>query len=97
VFWYIYQSKDIYSTQEEVSISCFSRSPKVFRKLFSKYQSQYLKHVYSKTSVFEYWDNNWKRSIVKDIKPISTVILAEKVKKELLKDIREFLDPGARR
>jgi mitochondrial chaperone BCS1 len=34
---------------------------------------------------------------VRDIRPISTVILGEKVKGELLKDIREFLDPGAQR
>jgi chaperone BCS1 len=34
---------------------------------------------------------------VRDIRPISTVILGEKVKGELLNDIREFLNPGARR
>jgi hypothetical protein len=32
---------------------------------------------------------------VRDIRPILTVILGEKVKEELLKDIREFFDPEA--
>jgi mitochondrial chaperone BCS1 len=35
--------------------------------------------------------------MVRDIRPISTVFLNEKVKGELLKDIGDFLDPRARR
>jgi chaperone BCS1 len=97
VFRRVRQSQDKHSTQEEVSISCFGRSPKVLRELLSECHSQYLKLIQDKTSVFEHRDGDWKRSIVRDIRPISTVILGKKVKGELLKDIREFLDPGARR
>jgi chaperone BCS1 len=97
VFQRVRQSQDVHSAQEEVSISCFGGSPKVLRELLSECQSQYLKLVQGKTSIFEHRDRGWKRSIVRDIRPISTVILGEKVKGELLKDIREFLDPGARR
>ncbi|KAH8683208.1 P-loop containing nucleoside triphosphate hydrolase protein [Tricladium varicosporioides] len=41
-------------------------------------------------------DNTWKRFIVSDIRSISTVILNESTKRELLKDIRDFLDHTAR-
>jgi hypothetical protein len=34
---------------------------------------------------------------VRDIRHISTVVLGEEVKRYLLKDIEDFLDPGAQR
>ena len=85
VFRRVRQSKELHSAQEEVSISCFGGSPKVLRELLSECRSQYLKLAQNKTSVFEHRDDTWKRSIVRDIRPISTVILSEKMKRELLK------------
>jgi mitochondrial chaperone BCS1 len=83
--------------QEEVSISCFGRSPKVLKELLSECRSQYLKLVQNKTSVFEHRFNSWKRSKTRDIRQMSTVILDQKVKDDLREDIRDFLDPSARR
>jgi mitochondrial chaperone BCS1 len=63
LFWYnghllvfrrVRQSKEVHSAQEEVSISCFGGSPKVLRELLSECQSQYLKLVQGKTSIFEH-------------------------------------------
>ncbi len=47
--------------------------------------------------MFEQQDDKWKRSTVRDIRHISTVVPGEKVKRHLLKDIGDFLDAGAQR
>jgi hypothetical protein len=49
------------------------------------------------TSVFEHRNDDWKRTTARDIRKFETVILNEKVKKGLLKDIKNFLDPRSRK
>ncbi|KAF8540210.1 P-loop containing nucleoside triphosphate hydrolase protein [Trichophaea hybrida] len=63
-----------FSSREEVSISCFGRSPQILRELLSECCTE---------------------SAVSKIRRISTVILDESKKRELLEDIREFLDPAS--
>jgi chaperone BCS1 len=95
VFRREYRSGEI-TGREEVSISCFSRSPQILRELLSECCIEYSKLVQDKTSLYEHEDGTWERSIVSDIRPISTVILNESGKRELLKDIGDFLNQTAR-
>jgi chaperone BCS1 len=50
----------------------------------------------AKTSVFDHMGDRWLEPMVKDVRPISTVILDERIKRPLLQDVRDFLDPTAR-
>ncbi|KAJ0298560.1 hypothetical protein Brms1b_013355 [Colletotrichum noveboracense] len=56
----------------------------------------YLRLSKGKTSIFEHHNNGWKRTITRDVRPIETVIMNERIKQMLLKDICSFLDPAAR-
>ena len=91
VFWHEYQSREI-TSQEEVSVSCFSKSPQILRELLSKCCIKYSKLVQDKTSLYKHKDSTQERSIVLDIRPILTVILDKSRKRELLKDIKDFFD-----
>lgn len=90
-----YQAGD-YSSREEVSISYFGRSPQILKQLVSKCRAEYAKLVQGKTCLYEpHQDGTWRRSAVSKIRRTSTVILNESRKRELLEDIREFLDPAS--
>jgi mitochondrial chaperone BCS1 len=83
--------------EEQISVSCMGRSPQILKELFSECRTEYLKLVQNKTSVFEHRSDDWKRTRARDIRKFETVILNEKVKKGLLKDIKNFLDPRSRK
>jgi chaperone BCS1 len=87
-----YQAGD-FSNREEVSISCLGRSPQILKELLSECRTEYTKLVQGKTCLYKHQDGIWARSVVSDIRPISTVVLNENKKSELLKDIGDFLDP----
>lgn len=82
--------------KEEISVSCIGRSPKILRELFSECRMEYLKLIQNKTSIFEHGDCGWEKTDTIDIRPLDTVIIDEKKKTELLKDIKDFLDPQTR-
>ncbi|CZR67190.1 related to BCS1 protein precursor [Phialocephala subalpina] len=86
-----------FNSREEVSVSCFSRSPRILKELLNECCMEYSKFVHDKTSLYEHRDGTWVRSIVSDVRSISTVILNESKKRELLKDIEDFLDEKTRR
>ncbi|KAH6675906.1 BCS1 N terminal-domain-containing protein [Halenospora varia] len=85
-----------FNSREVVSVSCFSRSPQILKELLTECCAEYSKLVQGKTSLYEHRDGAWERSIASDIRSISTVILNEGTKRELLKDIGDFLDHSAR-
>jgi mitochondrial chaperone BCS1 len=86
-----------FTSREEVSISCFSRSLQIIKELLTEYCIEYSKLAQDKTSLYRHKDDTWTRSITTDIRPISTVILDESRKEDLLKDIGDFLDQTARK
>jgi chaperone BCS1 len=92
VFRRQYQAGD-FSSREDVSISCLGRSPQILKELLSECRTEYAKLVQGKTCLYEHQDGTWARSRVSDIRRISTVILDENKKRELLEDISDFLDP----
>jgi chaperone BCS1 len=94
VFWH-HQAGDI-GSREEVSISCFGRSLQILKELLNECCTKYAKLVQGKTCLYEpHQDSTWIRSLVLKIRHTLTVILDESKKRELLEDIREFLDPAS--
>jgi chaperone BCS1 len=96
VFRRQYQAGD-FSSREEVSISCFGRSPQILRELVSECNTEYANLVRDKTCLYEHQDGRWTRSAVVNRKRIETVVLNESEKGKLLKDITDFLDQASQR
>jgi chaperone BCS1 len=94
VFRRQYQAGE-FSSREEVSISCFGRSPQILRELLSECRTEYTKLVQGKTCLYEHEDGKWIRSAVSKIRRTWTVILDEGRKRGLLQDIKEFLHPAS--
>jgi chaperone BCS1 len=63
------------------------------KEFFSECRAKYLKLVKNKTTVFKHQNGDWKKTRAIDIRPLDTVILDEKIKTALLKDVQAFLDP----
>ncbi|KAK2005930.1 mitochondrial chaperone bcs1 [Colletotrichum eremochloae] len=103
-FWYRGRRLTLRCTQDKaslfprntMSISCIGISSRILRDLMEECRVEYLRHSENKTSIFEQYNNGWKRTTTRDLRPIDTVIMNEQLKETLLKDIRTFLDPKAR-
>lgn len=91
------------SEREEISIACFGRNPRVLKELLLDARQQYIKKDECKTLIYRgASDSNgggpsWQRCMTRSSRPMSTVILNEKVKKDLLEDVTDYLDPATRR
>ncbi len=91
------------SEREEVSISCFGRNPWVLKELLLEARTAYLKKDEAKTLIYRgttrsgSTDPTWQRCMSRTSRPFSTVILNEKVKKELIDDVTDYLNPATRR
>ena len=66
-----------------VTVSCFG-SPTILKQFFDDCRGVYLKLTKNKTTIFEHRSSKWKRANLKSIRPISTVVMNEEVKKKLL-------------
>ncbi|CAM1503416.1 Fc.00g081920.m01.CDS01 [Cosmosporella sp. VM-42] len=90
--------KDVgYRKEEEISVSCFGRSPKILKELLSECRHDYLRLIEKKTSCFENRNGDWKRTSTRDVRPLETVILNKEVKESILEDIESFLNPDSRK
>ncbi|KAF4443517.1 mitochondrial chaperone BCS1 [Fusarium austroafricanum] len=91
------------SEREELSISCFGRNPRIIKELLIDAREQYLKKDEKKTIIYRGsmgtngGDPTWQRCMSRASRPISTVILNEKVKKDLIADVEDYLNPNTRR
>ncbi|KAK1973320.1 LOW QUALITY PROTEIN: mitochondrial chaperone bcs1 [Colletotrichum cereale] len=102
-FWYQGHCLTLRCTQDKASLfprntmtfSCVERSSQVLRDLIEECRVKYLKYSENKTSIFENYNNGWKRTTTRDLRPINTVIMNEQLKQTLLKDVRSFLNPKA--
>ncbi|KAL8357576.1 hypothetical protein RB598_002402 [Gaeumannomyces tritici] len=89
--------------KEEISISCFGRNPAVLKELLIEARDLYLKRDEQKTSIYRGTtkgasaEPSWQRCMARTSRPFSTVILNEKVKKDLIDDVTDYLDPATRR
>ncbi|OBS19817.1 hypothetical protein FPOA_11542 [Fusarium poae] len=90
------------STNEELSISCFGRNPRIIKELLLEAQEQYLKKDEQQTAIYRGSlspgsDPTWQRCMARASRPISTVILDEKTKTDLIDDVDDYLNPNTRR
>ncbi|CZS74670.1 unnamed protein product [Fusarium graminearum] len=97
------RSPFISSSSEELSISCFGRNPRIIKELLLDAQEQYIKKDEQQTVIYRGslgsngGDPTWQRCLSRASRPISTVILDEKTKSELIEDVTDYLNPNTRR
>ncbi|TQV90743.1 mitochondrial chaperone bcs1 [Cordyceps javanica] len=94
-----YQTETVVNTlcrKEIVSITCVGRSGDVLRELLEQCRSEYLQNNEGKITIFENRDDSWKKRAAKQIRPLSTVMLAKHQKEALINDVREFVNPETR-
>ncbi|KAI9151924.1 putative mitochondrial chaperone BCS1-B [Paramyrothecium foliicola] len=93
----------VVSEREELSIKCFGRNPAVIKKLLLEARDQYLAKDDKKTLIYRgafsslNGDPSWQRCMARSSRPFSTVILNDKVKKDLVDDVTDYLNPETRR
>ena len=91
------------SEREEISVSCFGRNPWILKELLMEARSQYIKRDERKTVIYRgstksgSTEPSWQRCMARTARPLSTVILNEKVKKDLIEDVSDYLNPATRR
>lgn len=77
---------------EEISISSIGTSPKILMDLLGECREQYLKLIQRKVPVFQQEGGEWKRTGLRPARDICTVIMDDAVKKDVLEDMKQFLD-----
>lgn len=77
---------------EEISISSIGTSPKILMGLLGECREQYLKLIQRKVPVFQPEAGEWKRTGLRHARHISTVLMDEEMKKDVLEDMKQFLD-----
>ncbi|KUI69495.1 putative mitochondrial chaperone BCS1-B [Cytospora mali] len=91
------------SEREEISISCFGRDPGVLKELLLEARAQFIQRDEHKTLIYRGtvaaggYCPSWQRCLARASRPFSTVILNDKVKQDLIDDVRDYLDPATRR
>lgn len=94
---------DFASEKEEISIQCFGRNPWILKELINEARECYIKRDEHKTLIYrgalrgQNQEPSWQRCMSRNSRPFSTVILNEKVKKDLIDDVTDYLNPATRR
>jgi chaperone BCS1 len=97
------QSTLIVSEREELSIKCFGRNPAIIKQLLLEARDHYMAKDDKKTLIYRGASSNvggdptWQRCMARSSRPFSTVILNDKVKKDLIDDVTDYLNPETRR
>lgn len=90
------------SEREEISISCFGRSPWILKQLLLEARAEYLQKDTKKTMIYRggtragSTEPAWQRCMARTSRPFSTVILNEAKKQELIADVADYLSPATR-
>jgi len=91
------------SESEEISLSCFGRSPWILKELLLEAKVGYMARdskktlIYRGTSKSGTTEPTWQRCLARNSRPFSTVILDEKRKQEFIDDVADYLNPATRR
>ncbi|KAK8092672.1 mitochondrial chaperone bcs1 [Apiospora kogelbergensis] len=92
LLWLRSMEKDMgFHSQEVITISCLSRSPAIVKRLLEDCRKAYLKANEGKTSIFEDNDGHWRRKEAKRIRQLSTIIMDEETKTNLMRDAETFV------
>lgn len=91
------------SEREEISLCCFGRDPWILKELLLEARQQYIEKDEQKTLIYRgttksgSTDPQWQRCLARAQRPFSTVILNEKVKRDLIDDVSDYLSPTTQR
>ncbi|KXL49183.1 hypothetical protein M433DRAFT_548230 [Acidomyces richmondensis BFW] len=83
---------DVKEHREDLRISSIGLNANVLKSLIEECREKYIKDTQRKVSVFEHREGEWKKARLRPVRPISTVIMDNEVKDDILKDVDEFLD-----
>ncbi|KAJ9137650.1 hypothetical protein NKR23_g8937 [Pleurostoma richardsiae] len=96
LFWFRSTEKEVgFRMEEVVWVSCLGCQA-VLRQFFNDRRKEYLQLTQNKISIFENQDGKWRRTKASGIRRLSTMIMDEKEKQELITDVGNFLSPDAR-
>ena len=82
---------------EEISITCAGRSSRILEDFMHECRDEYMRTVNNKTTIFENCGQLWTKAAAKKKRPLSTVILSEKLKQRLIADVKDFVDEDTRK
>lgn len=87
------------SEREELSLRCFGRSPRILKELLLEARQIHMRKDERKTLIYRgnLTETYWQRCMSRLNRPFSTVILNERVKKDLLEDVTDYLDANTRK
>jgi chaperone BCS1 len=83
---------DVKEHREDLRISSISLNANILKILIEECREKYIKNTQRKVSVFENREGEWKKARLRPVRPISTVIIDNEVKDNILRDVDEFLD-----
>lgn len=96
LFWFCSIEKEVgFHMDEVVWVSCLGCQA-VLRQFFDDRRKEYLQLTQNKILIFEHQDGKWRRMKASGIRRLSTVVINEKEKQELITDIGNFLSLDAR-
>ncbi|CAG9953437.1 unnamed protein product [Clonostachys rosea f. rosea IK726] len=103
-FWYgryllSYKTTQVdvgFHKEEQISITCVGRSSQILKCLMEDCRREYLDGLKNKTTIYSHRENHWKKEKAVDARPLTTVILDEEQKGQLINDINKFLDPDTK-
>lgn len=86
---------------EPLIVMCLGRSVEPIKRFLNACRNFAEKeresYVTVRASKSQYGDESWETTILRPIRPLETIHFDEKVKAELVADIRNYLDPATRR
>ena len=83
---------DIKEHREDLCISSSGLNANILKSLIEECREKYLKDTQRKVSIFKNREGEWKKARLRPVRPISTVIMDNELKNDILRDVDEFLD-----
>lgn len=78
--------------REDIYISSIGLYPNILKELVEECRESYLNKIDKKITVFEHREGDWKKTRLRPVRPISTVIMDKQVQNDLLRDVKDFLN-----
>ncbi|KAJ3494996.1 hypothetical protein NLG97_g3710 [Lecanicillium saksenae] len=92
LFYRSYTTSTAFRDEEHIIIKCLGRSGKILDVFIKECRQEYIRQNQNTTAVFEPCGGYWKRTAIDVPRPLSTVIIAEELKKQLVDDLEQYLD-----
>jgi len=78
--------------REDICIYSIGRHPTILKELVEECRGNYLHNIDKKITVFEHREGDWKKTRLRPIRSISTVIMDKQIQDEVLEDMKDFLN-----